>query len=203
MTSSNGEHVSIEALFESARMKVPLDALSISHLGGCAVCRGRLSWMQGTADLGVHEMNYEPPASALNQVLRLGRTPGYFKRFRNFVVASLTFDSFTAPATAGVRRTETSSREMTYAADDLEIAVSLRRGENESLTVMGQVLSKTASRSEQSMGYVDLVLDGDHIASSPVSEWGEFMFENLPRAQYNLQVYSEDRVIRIPELPGS
>lgn len=201
MTSNNGEHISIEALFESARLSAALDSSSKLHLDSCPQCRATLSWMQGTADLGVHELNYEPPASVLDSVLRIGQ-PGYLKRFRNFVVASLTFDSLGSPVTAGVRRTESASREMTFAADDLEIAVSLRRGENESLTVMGQVMSKTSGGGHAG-SYVDLVLDGDHIASSPVSEWGEFMFQNLPHAQYNLQVYSEDRVIRIPDLPAS
>jgi hypothetical protein len=68
---------------------------------------------------------------------------------------------------------------------------------------MGQVMRKISGGGGHAEDYVDLVLDGDHIASSLVSEWGEFMFENLPRAKYNLQVYSEDRVIRIQELPVS
>ena len=160
--------------------------------------------MQTATELGAREMQYEPPPSVMDEVLGLVRKPGYFKKFRNFVVASLTFDSFKNMAPAGVRRTEATSREMTYAAEDVEIAVSVRRGENESLTVMGQVMSKAAAgRSEQPLGYVDLVIDGDHIASSPVSAWGEFVFQNLAPAQYNLQVYAEDRVIRIPELPAS
>jgi hypothetical protein len=200
MTSNNGEHISIEALFESARLSVALDSSSKLHVDACPQCRATLSWMQGTAVLGAHELNYEPPASAMDSVLRIGQ-PGYLKRFRNFAVASLTFDSLSSPIAAGVRRTESASREMTYSADDVEIAVSLRRGENESLTVMGQVMSKTSGG--HAGGYVDLVLNGDHIASTPVSEWGEFMFQNLPQAHYNLQVYSEDRVIRIPEMPGS
>jgi hypothetical protein len=203
MTSENSNHIGIEVLFESARMNVALDSSSRLHLDACEICRGRLHWMQTATELGARELQYEPPSSVLNEVLGLAQRPGYLKKFRNFIVASLTFDSFNSLAPAGVRRSEAASREMTYAADDVEIAVSVRRGENQSLTLTGQVMSKAPGRNEQPMGYVDLVIDGDHIASSPVSEWGEFMFQNLPQAKYNLQVYAEDRVIRIPEVPGS
>src|SRR5215831_7170750 len=125
MTSSNGEHISVETLFESARLSVALDSSSKLHLDSCPECRATLSWMQGTAVLGAHELNYEPPASALEKVLRLGQ-PGQLKKFRNFVIASLTFDSLNSPIAAGVRRTESASREMTYSVDDVEVAVSLR-----------------------------------------------------------------------------
>src|SRR2546421_5360179 len=115
MTSMTTKHIAIGTLFESARLKLGMDELSKAHLQDCGLCNSRLSWMQTTTDLGPHELEYEPPQAAMDSVLRFGQ-PGYLKKLRNFIVASLAFDSLTSPLPVGVRRTETASRDLTYKA---------------------------------------------------------------------------------------
>src|SRR5579885_2209345 len=119
-------HIEIEVLFESARMNRELDSIAESHLRECDACRDRLHWMQTAAALGPKESENEPPKELVEKVLRIGKAPDYLKKIRSFIVATLTFDSARDMAPAGVRRTESTSREMTYEAQDLDIALSLR-----------------------------------------------------------------------------
>jgi hypothetical protein len=139
----------------------------------------------------------EPPEEVMKKVLRLPQGPGALKRLRNFIIGSLTFDSLRDPAPAGVRRSESSSREFRYEADDLEIAVSSMRSASGKILLTGQVLRKSAPFEDPS-ATVDLVVDGDHIATSDLSPWGEFLFSDVPDETYGLQVCLSDRMIIIP-----
>jgi hypothetical protein len=201
MESKISSHIAIGTLFESARMKAGLDASFQSHLNDCDLCRGRLSWMETAASLGNRELGYEPPKALLDNVLALGRRPGLLKQLRNFIVASMTFDSFNNLAPAGVRHATTAARQITYEAGDVEIAISLQPAQAHAITITGQVLRKDGSAIEDKSGQVDLVLEGDHVASSSLSLWGEFVFPDLPSAPYALQVSALDQVVRIPVLP--
>jgi hypothetical protein len=156
--------------------------------------------MQGVARVGVNDASYEPPEEALQNVLRLA-APSRLKQLSNFLIATFTFDSFSAPATAGVRAAGAASRQMTYEADDLEIALWLRRSENQTVTLTGQISSRMSGAIEDASGKVELVVKGDHIKSSPLSKWGEFLFPDLPQTQYGLYVSLLDRVVLIPLLP--
>ena len=117
----NNPHLTIATLFESVRTQAVLDRESQSHLETCDLCRGRLSWMQTATDLGTQESEYEPPLAAVDKVLQLGREPSALKQLGNFIIASLTFDSFGEAAAEGVRA-DGSARQMTYRADDVGVA---------------------------------------------------------------------------------
>jgi len=193
-------HLAIDALFESVRMQAVLDAESQSHLSHCDLCRDRLSWMQTAADLGTQESEYEPPRTAVDKVLQLGREPSALKQLSNFIVASLTFDSFREAAAEGVRADD-SARQMTYRADDVDIALWLRRSEEGTMTLAGQVTSKTLSTLQDNSDYVDLVVGGDHLRTSSFSPWGEFLFPDLMPSSYSLHISLADRMLRIPSIP--
>jgi hypothetical protein len=199
MSSGKSSHIDIGILFESARVNAGLDEASQSHAASCELCRSRIHWMRAATELGPHELEYEPPKTALDHVLRFGRSPQYLKKLRNFVVASLTFDSFNSLAPAGVRSTQSASHELTFNTDEFEISVSLRPSEDQKLTVMGQVIGKYLPINDPD-AYVDLVLEGDHVAKSTLSSWGEFVFPDVGAAQYRLQVHIGDLVIWIPQL---
>lgn len=111
---------------------------------------------QTAADLGPSEFEFEPPQPVLDTVLRLGRRPDYLKRFGNFIVASLTFDSSSSPATAGGRRTENASREMSFETSEIQVALSIRPSGNRKITLTGQVSQKNAAPIEDSAAQVDL-----------------------------------------------
>src|SRR5213594_3620417 len=102
MSANYKNHIAISTLFECAQTKTELDMTSQNHLRESDFCRGRLSWMETASALGAKEPSYEPPKSVMDNVLSLGR-PSRLKQLRNFVVASLTFDSFRDLASVPVR----------------------------------------------------------------------------------------------------
>jgi hypothetical protein len=197
MSAKHKDHIEIVTLFERARTKKEMDPLSQTHLDDCELCQGRLSWMEATATLGAKEPSYEPPQSVMDKVLHLGR-PSRLKQLQNFIVASLTFDSFRDLASVTVRG-EAASRQMTYEAREFEIGLWLRRSEDRTLTLTGQVLSK-AGPIKDSSAHVDLLIDGEHIRSSPLSPWGEFSFPDLPENRFGLYISFSDQVLRIPSI---
>jgi hypothetical protein len=199
MSSGKSSHIDLGILFESARVNAGLDEASQSHADSCELCRSRIHWMRAATELGPNELQYEPPKAALDHVLRFGRSPQYLKKLRNFIVASITFDSFNSPAPAGVRSTASTSHEQTYGTGEFEVSLSFRPSEDGKFTLLGQVVGKY-DKIEDPDAYVDLILDGDHIAKSNLSSWGEFVFADVEAAQYRLQVHIGDMVIWIPQL---
>jgi hypothetical protein len=156
--------------------------------------------MKSVSSLGADEPAYEPPDAVMESVLALGRSESRLKKLRNVVAASLTFDSFN-DAPAGVRQNDAVSRQMSFEADDVEIALWLRRSEDRALVITGQVLRKSSGPIQDGSASVDLIVQGDHVRTSPLSAWGEFIFLDLPQTEYGLLVSFDDRVLRIPSLP--
>ena len=187
-------HIPVAALFERIRLKTELDRAAQSHLEACESCRKQLSWMEVAAGLGPQELADQPPKSLMNQVLRIGRNRSRLKQWRNLAVA-------VEHAPVGIRHGEPASRQMTFEADDLEIGVWLRPGQDQTLTLLGQILDKSSGPIQDPSAYVDLVAEGDHIKTSPLSQWGEFGFTELPKTPYGLQFHFHDRVVQIPSLP--
>jgi hypothetical protein len=199
MSSGKSSHIDIGILFESARVSAGLDEASQSHAADCELCQSRIHWMRAATELGPHEVEYEPPKAAMDHVLRFGRSPQYLKKLRNFIVASITFDNFNSPAPVGVRSTVNASHELTYDTAEFEVSLSSRPSEDGKVTLMGQVIAKHG-KIEDPDAYVDLILDGDHVAKSILSSWGEFVFPDVDAGQYRLQVHIGDMVIWIPQL---
>ena len=196
------DHIALVSLFERARLNTELDGSAQAHLNSCHLCRGRLDWMQVSAGLGVRELSYDPPQPVMEAVLRLGRDSSRLKQLRNAVVALLTFDSFKQLTPAGIRSTEASSRQMKFETHGVEIGVLMRLSEDRKLSLAGQVLDKLSGPIQDPAARVDLVIEGDHIMTSSLSPWGEFVFSDVPKAQYGLQVYVLDRMLQIPSLPS-
>jgi len=196
------DHIALVSLFERARLNTELDGSAQAHLNSCHLCRGRLDWMQVAAGLGVRELSYDPPQPVMEAVLRLGRDSSRLKQLRNAVVALLTFDSFKQPTPAGIRSTEASSRQMKFEIHGVEIGVLMRLSEDRKLSLAGQVLEKLSGPIQDPAARVDLVIEGDRIMTSSLSPWGEFVFPDVPKARYGLQVYFLDRMLQIPSLPS-
>jgi len=199
---SRKDHIALVSLFERARLNTEVDGSAQAHLNSCHLCRGRLDWMQVSAGLGVRELSYDPPQPVMEAVVRLGRDSSRLKQLRNAVVALLTFDSFKQPTPAGIRSTEASSRQMKFEIHGVEIGVLMRLSEDRKLSLAGQVLDKLSGPIQDPAARVDLVIEGDHIMTSSLSPWGEFVFSDVPKAQYGLQVYVLDRMLQIPSLPS-
>jgi hypothetical protein len=202
MSTLDNGHVAIAALFEHARLKAQLDSTALDHLAACESCRQRLAWMQNAADLGSREATYEPPVAVMEKVLGLGRSTSRLAQFRNAIVALLTFDSLGEAAPAGIRRSEAVSRQLTFQAEELEIGLWLRRSEDGTMTISGQVLGKAGTPIEDKSAHADLVASGEHIDTAPLTAWGEFVFADLLPTEYSLQISILDRVVRIPGING-
>jgi hypothetical protein len=191
------DHIPTETLFERARLKTALSGDAQSHLAACDLCKDQLSWMEVATDLELQD----PPESAMEKVLQLGRNNSRLLKFRKVISALLTFDSFNL-APVGVRaETTTTSRQMTFEADGVEIGLWLRPAANQKMTLSGQVTGESSGPIQDSSAHADLVMDGDHIQSTPLSTWGEFSFSELPAGPCSLQVYFRDRVLRISPIP--
>ncbi len=200
METGSGNHIVLGVLFEAARLRAELDGPTRLHLEACEHCRRTFGWMSTAADLGRQEPAFEPPESLMEQVLRIAKGPSLLKQVQHFLVASLTFDSFQNLAATGIRRSDTSSRRMTFEAGDLEIAFSINPSSAKTFTLMGQVLQKSGDPIEDAAARIDLVIGGDHMASSSLSSWGEFVFQDLRQGDYDLQFAFTDREIRVPSL---
>jgi len=199
MTSKTGNHIATGTLFESARLKAELDPSAKTHLEECDHCQGRRRWMEAATRLGPKERTYDPPDAVMDKVVRLSRNRG-LDRLRKFIVASLSFDSFNALAPAGVRRAETAERHMTFEADDIEISLSFRPSDERNFVLTGQVANKGGEPLPDVSGRVALVIEGEHVATTALSPWGEFMFQDVPRGSYALQFALSDRLMRIRSL---
>ena len=194
-------HISIATLFERVRLKTELDSAAQSHLEACTFCRNQLSWMEVAAGLGPKQLAYEPPESLMAKVLQIGRNTSRLKQLRNVIVALPKWDSFSEPAPVGIRHGEPSSRQIIFEANDLEIGIWLRPSQGQSLTLLGQILDKSSGPIQDPSAYVDLIAEGDHIKASPLSQWGEFVFTEVPKTPYGLQFYFHDRIVQIPSMP--
>ena len=187
------DHIPTETLFERARLKAALSPEAQSHLEGCGLCKNQLSWMEVATDLELQD----PPASVMEKVIKVGRNKSGLRQFRKVISALLTFDSFTL-APVGVRSEAAgTSRQMTFEADGVEIGLWLRPTANRKTALSGQVTGKSSGPIQDSSAHADLVVDGDHIRSAPLSAWGEFSFPEVPDTPCNLQVYFRDRVLQV------
>src|SRR5262249_24754679 len=149
-------------------------------------------WMEAAGRLGAEEGTLDPPQAVMDNVLSLGRHTARLKRLRNAIVALLTFDSFNEAAPAGVRRGEAGSPQLTYEVDDTEIGIWMRHSGERTLTLTGQVLDKSSAPIQDPSAHADLVVEGDHIRTAALSEWGEFVFNEVPKGQYGLEVFFLD-----------
>jgi hypothetical protein len=157
--------------------------------------------MEGMTSLGMQEAAYEPPQTVMDAVLLLARSEARLKQLSNVLTAMLTFDSFRETVPAGVRLDESTSRHMTYEGGEIEIQLWLRRSEDQTVILTGQVLTKSGTPIDDQLASVDFVVAGDHIKSSPLSPWGEFVFPDLFVTPCDLQISLRDLLVRIPSLP--
>jgi hypothetical protein len=190
------DHIPLATLFERARMKAEFDSSTLSHLGSCDSCRKQLKWMEITAELDP----LDPPQSMVDRAVQIGRSSFGLRRLRK-IVALLTFDSFKNLAPVGVRSSESTSRQMTFEGDGLEIGIWLQPSQDKTITVSGQVSDKSLGPIKDESARVDLVVEGDHVQTTSLSSWGEFLFTEVPEDKYDLHVYFSDRVLQIPSLP--
>lgn len=191
MTRPLPDHIDIGAIFESVRGQAPLEAAAKAHLDACQFCRGRLNWMELTAELGAQDRQFEIPESMVGRAVALGRRAAELKSGRTLIEARLTFDSF---------GNESPQRRLSYEGGAVEINVILSRDGSTRWKISGEVRFGSAGGSSAEL---DLVMGGDHVATARLNDSGEFEFGDLPDTRYALHVYfAGGELVRTALLPA-
>lgn len=129
--------------------------------------------------------------------------PGLFAR----LVAALSFDSRTQPATAGLRSTQgTDRRQLVYSAASVEVALDLQAMEDtpggspaeRGLRLSGQVFAAEAAPAQ--VYAIQLLRQGGEVALTATDDLGEFALTNLPAGDYELVATASDHEVLLPAI---
>jgi hypothetical protein len=177
-------HFALEDWVDLARESLPVEhkTAMLRHAADCSRCVRTLRVWRRVAAIGRSEASFVPPEEAVRNVKaaflrQLGRlhppspAPGS-------LMALLVFDSFRAPAAAGVRTLDLCSRQLLFEVEDLAIDLRIETaGGSLRSSLMGQLLHH--SRQTESLGELPVaVMLGRHsVAHTTTNPFGEFLFE--------------------------
>ena len=102
------------------------------------------------------------------------------------VLASLVFDSFMQPASAGARGTTAAARQLVMRAEEFDIHVKIW-GEDDHRQMLGQLLSRTGQDFIQTARF-HLLRNGERVESTTADEVGEFHFTEVPDGNLSLEI---------------
>jgi len=196
------EHVALPALYDLVCGVAGMDAQGLSHIEACEQCRTDLNWMQQFAGFAAREKHYEPPSWVLanaRNVFKLKR-PGAVTIAKE-IVAKLIYDSFNEPLPAGVRKRDLPARQTLYATDRLQLDLKVEVGDDKG-QIIGQIVVEKGNMDVSGIR-VDLTEHGRVIDKSTTNSLGEFVFDDLPEGNYELQIALADTLIKLPSLPPS
>jgi hypothetical protein len=162
-----------------------------SHLeNGCKECSKALSIWQHVHNIARHEHSFEPPESAVRSMKGTFAIQGPRRANRKApAIASLLFDSFLSPQTAGVRSAATSARQLLYSAGCYRIDVRIEpQGDSEKVAVVGQVLNSTDPGGSVGEVPVALMKGQKTLAKTITSKFGEFHLESDAEGSFQLRV---------------
>lgn len=186
----------------SAERAEPLAA----HLAtGCRRCEADRQWYKQVRTLAASDDTIDPPAWVTRRALQLFDSlesqPGIIERVGR-LIAALVFDSLAQPAVAGVRSTETASRQLLYSAENYSIDLQISPSDKSNAIVMGQVLRKDDLRFESVSNIpLSLVRRGESVASVVTNETGEFVLTEIDCGEYDLFIDARDLSITVTSLP--
>lgn len=193
-------HLDLFSLYGFVSGVASMDEQGRSHLEKCEQCRSDVSWLQWLADFGTREKEYDPPLWAsknAENVFRL-KKPGLVTIARE-IVASLVYDSFNDPLPFGVRRRDLPSRQALYKTDNVQLDLKIELGEEQGV-IIGQIVADKGDMDTTGL-QIELTHDGEVISKSSTNALGEFIFQNLPKGNYELQVVLADTMVKLPPLP--
>lgn len=122
------------------------------------------------------------------------RSPTFFER----IVAALTFDSGLQPAPAGVRAASARTRQLVFAAPQLDVVLNIEpRSDNERVDLLGQILPTAAGLLPESYA-IQLLQDESEAAIAMSDDLGEFEFVALASGSYQLVISNEYTEILLP-----
>ena len=166
-------------------------ALIDSHLSHCSDCLEIREELQQFVNWLQTDSTYEPPAETLEWGVSLFQPMLQPKesvggRIRK-IVASLVFDTYDEPATAGVRRVGAPPRQLLFRAGDVDVDVKIEAMEtNDRISLVGQVLSNREKFFDNTP--VKLESHGMVRYKTMTNFVGEFVFDEVPKDTYHLSV---------------
>jgi len=193
-------HLELPALYDFVCGVVSMDANTRNHIETCEQCRSDLSWLQWLAGFGVRENTYDPPTWALanaENVFKL-KKPGLVTIAKE-IVASLVYDSFNEPLPFGVRQRDLPARQALYQTGDVHLDLKIEAGDEKGL-IIGQIVADKADMDVAGL-QIEITQAGQVISKSSTNALGEFIFRNLPKGNYELQVVVSDTMVKLPPLP--
>jgi hypothetical protein len=181
---------------------VPLAA----HIAaGCAECDENRAWYEQVRAIAAADDSVAPPQWALKRAFRIFETyrgrPRVVERIGQ-ALARLVFDSLQRPAVAGVRSTETASRQLLYRAGDYSVDIQILPADNSRADLAGQVLIGVEAAFESVAGLeVRLLRRGETLSSTVTDRLGEFTIRGVDCGVYDLTVEIGQQSITIEKLP--
>ncbi|MGC2197449.1 MAG: hypothetical protein WA628_22435 [Terriglobales bacterium] len=110
-------------------------------------------------------------------------------------MATLLFDSASAPLPAGIRGGAVSTRQFVYEGEGLTVDMRFERRQlSNTISASGQVLDKDVPL--RWLGKAAIVLwndKGQTVARTEAGEYGEFQFEFQPQGQLRISIATADR----------
>lgn len=177
-----------------------MDANTRNHIESCEQCRSDVSWLEWLSDFGKREKQYEPPPwAATNAQEVFGTKKARLGTIAKETVARLVFDSFSEPLPLGVRQQDLTSRQALYRTDSLQLDLKIELGDEKGL-IIGQIIADTGDMATGGL-QVEITKAGEVVGKSRTNRLGEFIFQDLPKGNYELQVIFPDTMVKLPPLP--
>ena len=191
--SNFSPHIPFSELADFADGRSTLADEASQHLDQCSRCAGELQTIRQTTSLMRTDTPENAPAELVQYAKMIFREraasqqPALLKR----VVASLTFDSFTAVPAFGLRSQTSGGRQLLYSTETVDIDLRIS-AENEAWQVAGQLPGSLSTSG-------DVSLEGESFsATARLNELSEFSFNAVPGGSYKISVYLTDLIIETP-----
>jgi hypothetical protein len=200
--ADGANHIGLAVLHDFLSGRVAFDDEARGHIEGCQQCRSDIALLQWLSDFGPQERQYGPPAWALanaENVFRL-KKPGVVTIAKE-LVANLIFDSLSQPVPIGVRQRDLPARQALYQAGNLQLDLKIEVGDERGLLI-GQIVSDKTDVDVKDVS-IEITQAGEVIGKSRTNALGEFVFQDLPKGNYELQVVLSDTMVKLPPLPLS
>ena len=199
-------HFALEDWVDLARELLPAlqKTAMLRHAADCSRCVRTLRvWRRVTA-VGRSEASFAPPEEAVLAVksayLHYLRRLHPLSAAPKSLLAQLVFDSFRAPAAAGVRTLDLCSRQLLFEADDLAIDLRIETaGGSLRSSLMGQLLHHSQQTENLGELPVALMLGRHSVAQTTTNPFGEFLFELELTRRHRIRIQLDSiRTIVVP-----
>ena len=199
-------HFALEDWVDLARELLPAlqKTAMLRHAADCSRCVRTLRvWRRVTA-VGRSEASFVPPEEAVRAVksayLHYLRRLHPLSAAPESLLARLVFDSFRAPAAAGVRTLDLCSRQLLFEADDLAIDLRIETaGGSLRSSLMGQLLHHSQQTENLGELPVALMLGRHSVAQTTTNPFGEFLFELELTRRHRIRIQLDSiRTIVVP-----